>query len=131
MKSLSRRGYSLMLIPCVRIVQIQSFSGQYFSVFGLNTGKYGPEKTPYLDTFQAVKFTSDVIIIWTSFTSFSSFYIVDFEQTIICRTTLKFRIRSITLKIDRKWIYISISKKQSNQAHNCWKCFGDMNIFWN
>ena len=29
-------------------------SGPYFSVFGLNTGKYGPEITPYLDTFHAV-----------------------------------------------------------------------------
>ena len=29
-------------------------SGPYFPVFGLNTGKYGPEKTPYLDTFDAV-----------------------------------------------------------------------------
>ena len=41
-------------------------SGPYFSVFGLNaeiyrisvfspnTGKYGPEKTPYLDTFHVV-----------------------------------------------------------------------------
>ena len=27
------------------------FFGPYFSVFGLNMGKYGPEKTPYLDTF--------------------------------------------------------------------------------
>ena len=26
----------------------------YFPVFGLNTGKYEPEKTPYLDTFHAV-----------------------------------------------------------------------------
>ena len=26
----------------------------YFLVFGLNMGKYGPEKTPYLDTFHAV-----------------------------------------------------------------------------
>ena len=26
------------------------FSGPYFPVFGLNTGKCGPEKTPYLDT---------------------------------------------------------------------------------
>ena len=54
--------------------QIRIFSGPYFPVFGLNkgdlrskspysvrihekcpnTGKYGPEKTPYLDTFQAV-----------------------------------------------------------------------------
>ena len=29
-------------------------SGPYFPVFSLNTGKYGPEKTPYLDTFHAV-----------------------------------------------------------------------------
>ena len=28
----------------------------YFSVFGLNTGKYEPEIIPYLGTFQAVKF---------------------------------------------------------------------------
>ena len=27
---------------------------QYLSVFSPNGGKYGPEKTPYLDTFQAV-----------------------------------------------------------------------------
>ena len=29
-------------------------SGPCFPVFGLNTGKYGPEKTQYLDTFHAV-----------------------------------------------------------------------------
>ena len=29
-------------------------SGPYFPVFGLNTGKYGPEITPYLDTFHTV-----------------------------------------------------------------------------
>ena len=28
--------------------------GPYFPVFGLNTGKYGPEITPYLDTFHTV-----------------------------------------------------------------------------
>ena len=28
--------------------------GPCFLVFGLNTRKYGPEKTPYLDTFHAV-----------------------------------------------------------------------------
>ena len=32
------------------------FSGLYFPVFGLNTGNYGPEKTPHLDTFHAVIF---------------------------------------------------------------------------
>ena len=30
------------------------FSGPCFLVFGLNTGKYGPEKTPYIDTFHTV-----------------------------------------------------------------------------
>ena len=30
------------------------FSGPYFPAFGLNTGKYGLEKTPYLDTFHTV-----------------------------------------------------------------------------
>ena len=30
------------------------FSGPYFSVFVLNTGKYRPEKAPYLGTFHEV-----------------------------------------------------------------------------
>ena len=29
-------------------------SGPYFPVFGLYTGKYGPEITPYLETLDAV-----------------------------------------------------------------------------
>ena len=29
------------------------FPGTYFPLFGLNTGKYGPEKALYLNTFQA------------------------------------------------------------------------------
>ena len=29
-------------------------SGPYFSVFALNTGKYGLEITPYFETFHAV-----------------------------------------------------------------------------
>ena len=29
-------------------------SGPYFPVVNPNTGKYGPEITPYLDTFDAV-----------------------------------------------------------------------------
>ena len=35
---------------CVKSVQIRSIP-----VFSPNAGKYGPEKTPYLDTFQAVE----------------------------------------------------------------------------
>ena len=35
-------------------------SGPYFSVFWLNTGKYGPEITPYLATFHAVKVSANL-----------------------------------------------------------------------
>ena len=37
------------------------FSGRNFPVFGLNTEKYVPEKTPYLDSFHAVLMTSITI----------------------------------------------------------------------
>ena len=51
---------------CVKRVQIRRFFGPYFPAFGLNTekysvsvfspnvGKYGQEKTPYLDSFHTV-----------------------------------------------------------------------------
>ena len=46
---------SLELQHCVKGVQIRSFSSPYFPVFSPNTGKYGPEKTPYLDILYAVQ----------------------------------------------------------------------------
>ena len=36
-------------------------SGPYFPVFSRNTGKYGPQITPYLDTFDVVHFTRKAI----------------------------------------------------------------------
>ena len=36
-------------------------SGPYFPVFSPNTGKYGPEITPYLDTFHVV-YASFVVV---------------------------------------------------------------------
>ena len=47
-------------LHCVKSVQIRSFSGPYFRVFGLDTAKYGPEKTPYLDTS---RFAKSMIIV--------------------------------------------------------------------
>ena len=41
-----------MINKSVKSVQIRSY---FWSVFSPNTGKYGPEITPYLDTFHAVK----------------------------------------------------------------------------
>ena len=48
---------------CVKSVEIRSFfwsvisriRTEFGSVFSPNAGKYGPKKTPYLDTFQTVQ----------------------------------------------------------------------------
>ena len=37
-----------------KVSKYGAMSGPYFPVCGLNTGKYGPEITPYLVTFHAV-----------------------------------------------------------------------------
>ena len=54
-----------------KVSKYRVISGSYFTAFGLNTvkcgpnaGKYGPEITPYLDTFHAV-FMSEME--WTPF----------------------------------------------------------------
>ena len=44
-----------VITNCVKCVQKRT-------EFGLNTGKYGPEKTPYLDTFHAVLFS--MVLLW-------------------------------------------------------------------
>ena len=48
------RSLGICIIHCVKSVQIRRFSGPHFSVFSPNTGKHGPEKTLYLDTFHRV-----------------------------------------------------------------------------
>ena len=53
---------------CVTSVQIRSF---FWSVFSPNAGKYGPEKTPYLDTFHVVHFTISKMILSKTSISFS------------------------------------------------------------
>ena len=60
--------YIYGFLPCVKSVQLRSFFlvrifphsdwiqkvTEYLFVFSPNAGKYGQEKTPYLDTFHAV-----------------------------------------------------------------------------
>ena len=63
---------------CVKSVEIRSFFWSVFcciwteyweirslSVFRPNSGKYGPEKTPYLDTFHAVERFRNTLWKWT------------------------------------------------------------------
>ena len=42
------------MLTAWKVCKYGVISGPYFSIFGLNTGKYGPEITPYLETFHAV-----------------------------------------------------------------------------
>ena len=42
------------MIPQLNLEKLREVS-KYGVFSGLNTWKYGPEETPYLDTFQAVK----------------------------------------------------------------------------
>ena len=44
----------LKVSTACKVFKYGVFSGPYFPGFGLNAGKYGPEKTPHLDTFHAV-----------------------------------------------------------------------------
>ena len=48
--------YNLIIIinTARKVSNYGVFSGPYFPLLRLNTGKYGPEKTPYLDAFHVV-----------------------------------------------------------------------------
>ena len=56
---------SELLNTAWKLFKYEVFSGRSFPIFGLNMeiygvniGKYGPEKAPYLDTFHAVQSVS-------------------------------------------------------------------------
>ena len=56
-------NYWFDLITAWKVSKYGVFSGPYFPVFGLNTEKYGPEKTAYLDTFHAAYGSSYHIVL--------------------------------------------------------------------
>ena len=56
-------------IHCVKNVQIRSF---FWSEFSPNTGKYGSEKTLYLDIFHAVTTSLEYFNLVTSDLSFAT-----------------------------------------------------------
>ena len=53
-KSFQIRSFFWSIFSCIRIEYGDIRSMEYLSVFNPNVGKYGPEKTPNLDTFHAV-----------------------------------------------------------------------------
>ena len=59
----TNRCYKLLVSDTQKMIKLslrekcpntEFFSGPYIPSFGLNAGKYGPEKTPDLDTFHTV-----------------------------------------------------------------------------
>ena len=58
MKSVQIQGFFCSIFSHIRTeygeIQIISLYTEYLSVFSPNVGKYGPEKTLYLDTLHAV-----------------------------------------------------------------------------
>ena len=60
-------------LHCVEIVQIQSF---FWSVFSRIRTKYGPEKTPYLDTLHTVLLLVFNFVILSLSLEFSKMYIL-------------------------------------------------------
>ena len=58
-----------------RCLNTYFFSGPYFPVIGLNVGKYGPGKTPYLETFHTVWEVSIFLAGWKNYLKVTSFFI--------------------------------------------------------
>ena len=72
------------------------FSGPYFTMFGLNAGKYGPEKTPYLDTFHTVILFNNSSKILKPFREFRTN-----QQTCNTAQKIKFSIKDFFRKCDQ------------------------------
>ena len=47
--------YGVFSDPYIPAFGLNTRDTKYLFIFNPNVGKYGPEKTPYLDTFHAVK----------------------------------------------------------------------------
>ena len=45
-----------IIITAWKVSKYEAFSGLYFPVVSANTGKYGPEKSPYLNTSENTTF---------------------------------------------------------------------------
>ena len=62
--------YIPLLITAWKVSKYGVISGPYFPVFSPNVEKYGPDITPYLETFHAVD-VSYGFVLWMSFDPFT------------------------------------------------------------
>ena len=88
----------MILNTAWNVSKYEIFFGPYFPVFGLNTGKYRPEKTLYLDTFHAVEALGKSTAKWKDSAKF-----YEYEQEIGWSIT----------KLDNKTLFTDNSEKQN------------------
>ena len=74
-----------MIFTAWKVSKYRVFSGPYFPVFGLNTRKYRPEKTPYLDTFHAVIYNEDASLGTTLYMLGSIIMFLSLKQLLTSR----------------------------------------------
>ena len=51
---INKKCENMKRVTARKVSKYGVFSGPYFPLFSPNTGKYGSEKTPFLETFHAV-----------------------------------------------------------------------------
>ena len=65
-------------------------SGPYFPVFGLNTGKSGPEITPCLDTFHAVSWKVTLFELFFELLIFNYKHPYFYSLVLVLKNTVHF-----------------------------------------
>ena len=104
---------------CVKSAQIQSFSGPNLPVFGLNTGKYGPQKTPYFNTFHTVSMSNSSYFSHTS-SNCGIFYFCMQK----CRLMSEFRM------LHYSWIKASAKNKVQRVIQEIMRTFKTLMLKW-
>ena len=121
------------------------FSGPYFSVFGQNTeiyspfspntGKYKPEKTPYLDTFDVVSCCPNISTLSLSFDanlaklgpSLEKFFSKCVQIWLYLQIRWDLLQTSLIKNLIEKFIFL-LSVECCYGTKNCWKSHCDTNF---
>ena len=89
MKSVQTRSFIWSVFSHFRSEYGEILRTAYLSVFSLNAGKCGPEKTSYLGTFHAVQMTANMIMRISTVVADFPFYLSHPEEGINSKNELK------------------------------------------
>ena len=100
-----------------KVSKCEGFSGQYFHVFSSHTAKYGPEKTPYLDTFHVV-FHVHVSTKLKNYYSFKNRYIRKLTRRKLTWITNLEKNYILVTKNEGKSLNWKLPRQKSNAEEN-------------